>query len=274
MSSSRIIKGAAQEGSPFAGFSYEALQEEGLSLLPCVAEEFQPLFTINPGPANESAQPDTSGQTAEGEFSGESPGPGAEEMQRLLQDACDRGFADGRREAEETFTGISRTLSEAIIAVSGLQERLIRECEDDLLRLAMMVSKQIIRQEISLDRTILAKFVCEATTGITDQNEIFICFHPEDYQTVSANRQLYLAGICDKMQITIKPDDSVSLGGCVVETKTGLVDARVETQLAEIFKRLMQERGHGSDESLELPAEAELYLAKQCGVEKYGYQQD
>jgi flagellar assembly protein FliH len=274
MSSSRIIKGAAQEAQPFAGFSFEELQEESLPLLPCTAGEFQPLFTINPVPAKESAKSETSGQPAEGGLSGDSPGPGEEELQRLLQDACDRGFADGRREAEESFAGICRTLSEAIGAVSGLRERLVRECEDDLLRLAMMVSKQIIRQEISQDRQILARFVSEATTGITDQNDIVICFHPEDYQLVSANRQLYLAGIGDKMKITIKPDDSVSVGGCVIETKTGLVDARVETQLAEIYKRLLQERGHGSDESLGLPAEAELYLAEQCGAEKYVYQQD
>jgi hypothetical protein len=76
------------------------------------------------------------------------------------------------------------------------------------------------------------------------------------------------------MQFTIKPDDSVTIGGCVVESQTGQVDARVETQLAEIFKRLMLERGHGCDGSLELPTEAELFLAKQSGAEKYGYQQD
>ena len=272
MSSSRIIKGASQGEQAFAEYSFEALLDEIPSQLPCAADLFQPLYSINPGLAPGFDPPETSGQPPEGEPAGKIPGPDAE--QRRLQDSCDRGFADGRREAEESFSGVCRTLSEAIVAVSGLRERILRECEDDLLRLAMMVAKQIIRQEIAQDRTILAQFVCEATTGITDQNDIVICFNPEDYRAVSANRQIYLAGIGDKMQITIKPDDSVSVGGCVVETQTGLVDARVETQLSEIFKRLMQERGHGCDDSLELPAEAELYLAEQCGAEKYAYQQD
>ena len=271
---SRIIKGAAQEKQPFVGFSFETLQDELLLQLPATADEFQPLFTTNPDSSTEAAQPEMSGQPAEVEPAGDNPDLDAEEMKRLLQDAGDSGFADGRREAEESFTGVCRTLSEALVAVSGLRERIIRECEDDLLRLAMMVAKQIIRQEISQDRKILAHFVCEATSRITDQNDIIICFNPEDYRVVSANRQHYLAGIGEKMQISIKPYDSVSVGGCVVETQTGLVDARVETQLAEIFKRLMQERGHGCDESLELPAETELYLAEQCGAEKYGYQQD
>jgi len=274
MSSSKIIKSAAQKNRPFAGFSFDSLQEDSPAQLPGAVEQFQPLFGSHPGAAQDFAQTEMSGQTPEDGLAVETPGPGAEELQRLLQDSCDRGFADGRREAEESFGEVCRTLSEAIVSVSGMRERIVRECEDDLLRLAMMVAKQVIRQEITLDRTILAQFVCEATAGISDQNEISICFNPEDYRAVSANRALYLAGISDKMQITIKPDDSVSAGGCVVETQNGLVDARVETQLAEIFKRLMQERGHGSDESLELPAEAELYLAEQCGAEKYAYQQD
>jgi len=274
MSSSRIIKGAAQEKQPFAEFSFEAIQAEIQSQLLDAAEKFQPLFSANPDSLTEAEQPEVSGQLEEVDLAGVNPGLDAEEMKRLLQDACDSGFADGRREAEESFTGVCRTLSEAIVAVSGLRERIIRECEDDLLRLAMMVAKQIIRQEISQDRKILARFVCEATSGITDQNDIIICFNPDDYRSVSANRQHYLAGIGEKMQITIKPDDSVSVGGCVVESQTGLVDARVETQVAEIFKRLMQERGHGCEESLELAVEAEHYLAEQCGAEKYGYQQD
>jgi len=274
MSLSRIIKFAAQEGCPFAGFSFETLQAESQLQLPVAAAEFQALFTSNPDQADEPAQPEMSGHPSEEEHAGEEPGPGAEELERLLQDSCDRGFADGRREAEESFAGVCRTLSEAILAVSGLRERIMRECEDDLLKLAMMVAKQIVRQEISQDRTILAHFVCEAVAGITEQSDISISFNPEDYLVVSENRSLYLAGIGDKIQVTIKPDDSVSAGGCVVETPTGLVDARIETQLAEVFNRLMQERGHGSDELPELAAEAEHYLSEQCGAEKYGYQQD
>jgi flagellar assembly protein FliH len=223
---------------------------------------------------NDSNRPDTSGRFPGEESGADSPGPGAKELQRLLQDSCDRGFADGRREAEESFTAVCQTLSEALIAVSELRLRIFRECEDDLLRLAISVSKQIVRREISLDRTILAQFISDAATGINDQNDVSISFHPEDYRLVSANRQLYLAGIGDKVQITIKPDDSVTLGGCIADTQTGLVDAQVETQLAEIFKRLMEERGYGRDEKLELIPEEELYPVKKSGGENYAYQKD
>jgi len=274
MSSSRIIKGALNAQQPFAGYSFETLNEEKLYQQPGSPDEFQALFTMNPDLSGDHAQPQSPAHVSENEHSADTQQSDAEELQRLLQESSDRGFAEGRKEAEESFSEVCRTFSEAIVAVGGLRERIIRGCEEDLLRLAMMVAKQIIRREISQDRKILAQFVSEATAGIAEHTDISICFNPEDYRAVTANRQLYLEGIGDKMQITIKPDESVSVGGCVVETQTGLVDARVETQLTEIFKRLMLERGHCGDESLELPEEAELYLAEQCGAEKNGYQRD
>lgn len=270
MSLSKVIKVAAQKFQPFAGFSYDGFQGEHQPRHHGAADEFQSLFSHNHGVGKESGHPNAAGSyPVEG-----LQGTGPEELQRLLQDSCDRGFADGRREAEESFEVVCRTLSEVIVAVNGLRERILRECEDDLLRLSMVIAKQIVRQEISQDKKILAQFVSEATSGISDHNDIVICFNPEDYRTVSSNRQLYLAGVDDKVQVTIKPDDSISIGGCIVETQTGHVDARVETQLAEIFKRLMQERGQCCDGSLELPTEAELYQAKQSGAEKYGHQRD
>jgi flagellar biosynthesis/type III secretory pathway protein FliH len=274
MSSSRIIKAALNAQQPFAGFSLETLHEEENYQSPGSADEFQTLFTMTPDPSGDRMQQQSPGHVSEKEHTGDTHQPDVEELQQLLQESCDRGFAEGRKEAEESFSEVCRTLTEAIGAVGSLRERIIRGCEADLLRLAMMVAKQIVRREISQDRKILAQFISEATAGIAEHTDISICFNPEDYRAVTANRQLYLEGIGDKMQITIKPDESVSVGGCVVETQTGLVDARVETQLAEIFKRLMLERGHCGDESLELPAEAELYLAEQCGAEKNGYQRD
>jgi len=271
MSSSRIIKGG-DGGTPVADFSFGALQQEVPSGTIAAADEFQPLFVENLTQPGEPAHPVHHELDHAEELAGEQIR--AEEVQRLLQESCDRAFADGRREAEESYSLVCKAFAEAIESINGLREQMVRECEDDLLRLVMMIAKQVIRHELSQDRKILAQFVSEAVGGLSDQSDIVICFNPDDYRLVSGNRQFYLAGVSDKLQVTIKPDEQVTSGGCIIETPTGLVDARLETQLAEIFKRLMQERGHGSDEPMELPVKSEQYLTDQRGAEKYGYQND
>jgi flagellar assembly protein FliH len=273
MSSCKIIKAAMPAEYGFVKYSFEALPE--MTEFPAAEEtgEFQALFTATFPMGRETVEPGAATAPAEETQPENSPPPGPtdEELQQMLRESFDHGFAEGRQEAEELFNNACRTLRSAVAEVSGLKERLLRESEEDLLQLAIMVAKQIIKQEVSLDRKILAYFVSEATRGIMDQDDIVICFNPEDCRIVSANRHVYLEELDDKRQITLKPDDSVPVGGCVVNSSTGLVDASVEAQLNEVYKRLMQERIHGSDGALVLPMESEPYVQEQYGVENHGY---
>lgn len=274
MSSCKIIKASLPSERKLEKYSFEAFPEMTESPISEDTGEFRALFTAVPCPAvRESEKPgaDASPEDVAHPENGAVPGPSEEELQRMLLESFDKGFSEGRQEAEELFNNACRTLAAAVAEVSGLKERIFRESEEDLLQLAMMVAKQIIQQEVSQDRKILACFVAEATRGIMDQDEIVICFNPEDCRIVSANRHLYLAGVGDKRQITIKPDDSIPIGGCVVDTPTGLVDARLEAQLTEVYKQLKQERAHSSDGVITLPMETEPYVSEQYGAENYGY---
>jgi flagellar assembly protein FliH len=39
---------------------------------------------------------------------------------------------------------------------------------------------------------------------------------------------------------TLVPDDSISRGGCLIETRHGVIDARIESQLEQIAAELNQ----------------------------------
>ncbi len=275
MSLFKIIKAGRPTDTVLVKFAFEALPE--LSELPFKPDTpgFQPLFAAGASPAggNAEAGGTTDALVAE-EMTEGSAGPSAVELQQLLKESFEKGFADGQQQAEERFSSSFRSLTVAVEEVSGLKGRIVRESEEDLLQLAMMVSKQIIQQELSQNREILACFVAEAVRGIVDQDDIVICFNPEDCRIVSEKRHLYLAGIGDKRQITIRPDDSVPVGGCVIDAPTGLVDARVDAQLAEMYKLLIQERAGTSDAAQNLPMIPEPLVPGPYGVEKYGYPKD
>ncbi len=166
-----------------------------------------------------------------------------EDLQNRLQEAFEKGAGEERRQADDDLAGIYSALSEAISVVSRLKERIIRESEDELLKLAFLVAKKIVRQEIKQDRRILTQLISEALKGFPEQHDIVVSLNPEDYKVITSNRELYLAGIGNERQLTLKPDESTSLGGCVVESSTGVIDARIEAQLDEIYQGLVEERG-------------------------------
>ena len=127
---------------------------------------------------------------------------------------------------------------------------LLKDCEDDLLRLAIMLSERIIRQEITLNRKILARIVADVVENLAGKDGLVISFNPEDYRIIFDNRYLDQAGIAGMSQIDVKSDENVTLGGCLVETSSGQVDGQIEAQLAELFNQLTEERVFKSYESV------------------------
>ncbi len=166
-----------------------------------------------------------------------------EETGTRVKDAYEKGLEEGQRLAERGLSNVFRSLREAVDGVISLREQVFRECEEDLLKLSVLVAGTIIRQEIAQDRRILAKVVATALENSKEHDDIVIRLNPDDYKLVTSHKQSYLQGIGDRKSLNLKPDESVSSGGCIVDTVIGEVDARLETQLEEIYRHLLEERG-------------------------------
>jgi flagellar assembly protein FliH len=166
-----------------------------------------------------------------------------DELQRQLADAFERGAEEGRQVAERGLAHAFKSLRDGADSLALLREKILRESESDLLKLSSMVARKIILQQIQLDPHILANIVAATVNCCSEQDKITIRLSTADYQMVMANRHI-LAGVAgDEGRFTLVPDNSITLGGCLVESPSGTVDARIESQLDEVYNRCMEERG-------------------------------
>jgi flagellar assembly protein FliH len=246
MSLSRVIKSGTCPDQPVADFCFNSFQKRPGQALHSASAGFMPFFSDRDPRIPQCNEQESVLEAAPLEEENEAYGMvriSEEELQRKIEEAFGKGAEEERRQADEDLACIYSALSEAISVVSKLRGKIIRESEDELLKLAFMVAKKIVRQEIKHDRRILAQLVSEALREFPEQHDIVVSLHPEDYKVITANRQLFLAGVGDDRQITLKSDETTTLGGCVVESSTGVIDARIEAQLDEIYKGLVEERG-------------------------------
>jgi flagellar assembly protein FliH len=165
-----------------------------------------------------------------------------EEFQAKVDELYRNGMEEGRRQAERGLANVFKSLRDGVSALTGLRSRVLKESEEDLLRLAVMVARKIVQQEIAQEPAILASIIAAAVGGCTERDRVVVRLNPGDHAVVAANRQTFLAGLGDDAPITLTPDDGVGPGGCLVETATGTVDARIESQLDEIYRTLLEER--------------------------------
>ena len=140
---------------------------------------------------------------------------------------------------------------------------MLRESEEDLLKLAVMIARKVIHQEIATDRMILAKIVAAAVNSASEREDIVIRLNPEDHRLVAAHKHLYLNGFNDDRLLDLKSDDSVTPGGCIVDTAMGEIDARTDAQLDEIFRRLLEEKKNYTVIPQSMVTEREHYASEE-----------
>ncbi len=265
MSSCKIIKPGGVNDFTIAPFQFDVVSTASLPQPERYASAFVPFTDTLIPPGNGSAEREGRGDSPNHAGGDDLPavvqvaGVPEEEHFRQVQESYDRGFEDGKRQAERGLANVFKALRDAVEDLSGLRGHVLRETEEDILKLVFRIARKVIHQEIATDRLILAKVVSAAVCSSSERDEIVLRLNPDDHRLVTAHRNLYLNGLSDDRQLEIKSDDTVSPGGCIVDTIMGEIDARAETQLDEMFRRLLEEKNSSLVLSAKLPGEREPY---------------
>ena len=263
MSSSRVIKRESLSRWSVANLNFEQLGGErsvDLRLPPQDAEGFTPLlFADHLEPSAHAGTEDRAGDapvhaaTTPGEIPAGMLLLTESEFQARLEEARQRGVEEGRQVAERGLAHVFRALRNGTDSLGTLREKVLRESEGDLLKLSRLVAKKIILQEVRQDPGILARIVAATVSCCAENDRITIRLSPADYEAVRSNRIKFEGVPGDADRVMLAADESISLGGCLVETPTGTVDARIEAQLDEVYSRCMEERGIPRDDSAASP---------------------
>lgn len=160
-------------------------------------------------------------------------GSGAASEQQL-KEAYARGFQEGRAAGEERLDNAAQALAEALEEVTRLRESLARSSRRDMLRLVMAVAEQILRREVRADSQVVLQIIEHALQESVRADHYRVRVNPVDLQQVTERKPLFLASISGLKNLSIETDETISAGGCRVDSELGDVDATLETQLESI----------------------------------------
>jgi flagellar assembly protein FliH len=164
------------------------------------------------------------------------------EMQAGLPAALDKAKLEGRRSAEaeaqraetqlrDEFTGRQASTLTELIAV---RHQMRRQMEEDLVALAVVVARRIVRRELSVDPEALLG-IARAAIGQIEAREI------HQVRVSSREAELMKKLLADPTlpsKVNVVADAGLEAGSLVFETARGTIDASVEVQLSEIDRGL------------------------------------
>ncbi|MEE9494467.1 MAG: flagellar assembly protein FliH [Gammaproteobacteria bacterium] len=163
----------------------------------------------------------------------------AGELEDLQEEARQEGYIQG---LEEGRSAGLREMQERAEQLQGLIkvldkpfEQLDETVETQLVQLAMIVARQMVRRELKTDRQQVIAVVKESLRALpVASRHIQLVLHPEDASLV--REELLME---EEQNIQVIEDPVQTRGGCQVLTKTSLIDATVESRLNAIIANVL-----------------------------------
>jgi len=135
----------------------------------------------------------------------------------------DDGFAEAEAMREE---------------IAGLEQRMVKEVEGEIVRTALRVAEDLLAVELARRDDAIVDIALAALTVARDAREVFLRVHPSGTKALRAHHQRLLDALAVARALDVREDRKVKPGGVLVQTESGVVDAQLETQLAEIARVL------------------------------------
>lgn len=183
------------------------------------------------------------------------------EVLALRQSAHDVGLNEGRTEglkqanaaieqrareiAEKTAADALATALPALNSVAESlaleRDRWIGDWEAIVIRLAAAIASRLLGHELRVDPDGAREMIRQALQLAVGASRIRVRLHGDDAALLGPQASEVVRAFASCGEAEIIPDNSLTRGGCLIETQHGQIDARLETVLDRIVAQLLEQ---------------------------------
>lgn len=229
--SSRLLKAEAarQLGSRVA-FNFEDLHHAAAQSTLAAREEAAEIVAE----ARREAEGIRTRAAAEGREDGRKEGAAvaAKELDQRVQ-------AKSEQVVAERVRGSIPAIEQLAMLLAGERDRWIARWEDDAIRLSVAVAERILRREIAVQPGASTAMVRESLKLAAGSPELRVRMHPDDIADLGPQAETVVKAVSACGHVELTGDESILRGGCLMESRFGSIDARLETMLGRIVEELL-----------------------------------
>ncbi len=196
-----------------------------------------------------------------------------ERARDIERQAHARGLEDGRREGRELarreaaeqaraearrqYEQLGQTLAAGLAAFDESKRRLLAEAQREMIGLAVAIARRVCKHEVGRDTRTARENVRAALEMVRHEHDLEVHLHPAQYQALRETFPECTRDIVARDAVHLVEDETVTPGGCLVASRHGTIDARIETQIDRIARAILDPIGgpSGDDAAAEDQAE-------------------
>ena len=148
----------------------------------------------------------------------------------------EEGFASGKAEVDRLIERTQTVLERA----QDKRADILNETEKEIIDLVLLIARKVIKVISENQRDIIITNVIEALRKVRAKGNIVIKVNLADLRLATEHKQNFINSMESVKSINIVEDSSVDLGGCIIETDFGEIDARIASQLMELENKILE----------------------------------
>lgn len=122
--------------------------------------------------------------------------------------------------------------------IRGLEQRMLKEVEGEVVRTALKVAEELLLAELTQRTDAIVDLAVTALNEARTAREVFLRVHPSQAEVLRAQKSRLVDTLSIAKDVDVREDRKVSRGGVLIQTESGVIDATLETQLAELARVL------------------------------------
>ncbi len=147
------------------------------------------------------------------------------------------GAASERQKLQVVFETVEKAAEE----LGKRRKELYLDAERAAVELALAIAARVVSHEVSANQETIVGVLKRALEKVIDQEKIKIRINTLDLQLVNESG-FGVSNVNDQVrEVIMEGDNTISRGGCIIETGFGSIDARIESQLQAVEDLLKAE---------------------------------
>jgi flagellar assembly protein FliH len=164
--------------------------------------------------------------------------------EQAVHEAYQKGIEEGSRRTSDLLQSEyahrvqieQKKINDVLSEIELYLKKLSSQTEQALLDFSLGIAGNIVRQELSLHPEIVLNIIKDGIRNIIGVEKIKIRMNPVHKNLVQEEKRSIQSLSESIREIIFEPDESIEVGGCIIESDIGNVDARIATQLEQVQK--------------------------------------
>jgi len=156
------------------------------------------------------------------------------------QEGYAKGHEEGLRKGRLEAQSVAARLNKAVLEVDRQRRELLRACEEECTALALRVARKIIDEHVRIDTEIVTTSFRKAISLLLEKSRLLVRIAPDQHELIKSQLEILYSMDDSIERIDLESDPRVGAGGCIVETESGNVDARIESQFRVISEAVTE----------------------------------